>query len=122
MCFSRFAARVLQVGIFLGAAASGHADAVEEFDVSPTRIELSSRLDQVQLLVTEKTASGESRDVTRVVRFEIEGDRVVSIDRMGRVRAKSAGRTVVRVRHAGILRQIPVVVARGNAVHQCTKA
>ena len=100
MCFSRFAARVLQVGIFLCAAASCHADAVEEFEVSPTRIELSSRLDQVQLLVTEKTASGESRDVTRVVRFEIEGDRVVSIDRMGRVRAKSAGRTVVRVRHA----------------------
>ena len=117
MCFSRFAARVLQVGIFLCAAASGHADAVEEFEVSPTRIELSSRLDQVQLLVTEKTASGESRDVTRVVRFEIEGDRVVSIDRMGRVRAKSAGRTVVRVRHAGTIRQIPVVVASGFADH-----
>ncbi|GIS63693.1 MAG: hypothetical protein CM1200mP2_59180 [Planctomycetaceae bacterium] len=34
----------VQVGIFLCAAASGHADAVEEFEVSPTRIELSSRL------------------------------------------------------------------------------
>ncbi|GIS63692.1 MAG: hypothetical protein CM1200mP2_59170 [Planctomycetaceae bacterium] len=36
---------------------------------------------------------------------------------MGRVRAKSAGRTVVRVRHAGALRQIPVVVASGFADH-----
>ncbi|GIT31340.1 MAG: hypothetical protein Ct9H300mP1_33860 [Planctomycetaceae bacterium] len=93
-------------GIVVCAAAGDHVNAAEEFEVSPSRIELSSRLDQVQFLVTQKTASGTPRDVTRAVRFEIEGDRVVAIDEMGRVRAKAAGRTMVRVQFEGGVRQI----------------
>jgi len=107
--------RVILAGICLCGLCDSRVDAAEQIEISPDRIELSSRLDQVQVLVTQKSASGESSDVTRAVRFEIEGDQVVSIDGQGRVRATSAGQAVVRVRHGALVKQIPVVVAQGFA-------
>ena len=93
----------------------GHAVAADQLEVAPDRIELSSPLDQVQLLVTLKAASGALGDVTRTAKIEIEGAAVVSIDRQGRVRAIAAGEAVLRVGHGELVKRIPVVVGEGFA-------
>ena len=91
------------------------ATAADQLEVTPNRIELSSRLDQVQLLVTLKSASGTLSDVTRKSQFEIVGAEVISIDAKGRVQATAAGDAVLRVGHGELARQIPVVVSAGFA-------
>ena len=102
---------LLGVGVLVGQCVD--VMSADRIVVEPSRIEITSQLDQVQLLVTLVKESGQPRDVTRVSSFNFEGDSVASIDSQGRLQATVAGEATLAVRHGGLVSRVPVVVGEG---------
>ena len=85
------------------------AVADESFDVVPESVELTSRLDRAQLVVT--AASQSSSDLTRGVTYEPADESIVAVDERGRLVPRSDGETTVLVRHGETTVEIPVAVS-----------
>ncbi len=79
--------------------------------VEPTTIALSSPLDCVQLMVTQRNGSGPAVDVTRTVTFVSDDEAVVTIDSLGRVQPVGDGETAVTVREGEMTIAVPVSVS-----------
>jgi WD40 repeat protein/mono/diheme cytochrome c family protein len=82
--------------------------------VEPARIELKSRFDYVQLLVTARTADGDAIDVTRMVHLAPPAD-LLAVDRSGLARPKGDGTGTLTLELAGQSAEVPVVISGTTA-------
>ncbi len=79
-------------------------------EVAPPEIDLRSRFDYVQLVVTGRLESGETADLTRLVQASLSSG-VADVSRTGLVQARSDGKAVLTVALAGRKTEIPVSVS-----------
>lgn len=107
------------LAIVVSLAANTHsADQLAEvrFTVEPSSIELTGRLDRLQLQVTDRS-SERIDDLTRQVTFTVEPPFVLAIDDAGRVRPLADGDTTIVVTHGGETVSVP---AKVSAVEKST--
>lgn len=84
---------------------------VASLDIQPERVVLTGRYAGVQLVVTAKLASGESVDVTRMAKLEIEGD-CAAVTPLGQVSPSRNGSGTLRVKVADKTVSVPVQVSK----------
>ena len=84
--------------------------AAESLVVVPQRATLSSRLDQLQLVVGRRERDNRESDRTRVARFESLSPEVLSVDSKGRVAALKEGQGAIRVHDGDAFRDVFVDV------------
>lgn len=82
---------------------------VYSLQVQPTSIRLTNRFDYAQLLVTAKLQSGDTVDVTRLVKVQVPTP-VAVVSRTGLVQPKSDGFVKVRLALQGKVAEVPVMV------------
>lgn len=83
---------------------------VASLDVQPKSIELTDRFDYAQLLVTGKLATGETMDVTRMVKLELSQP-VLEMSATGLVWPKADGQAELRVIMGSQTVKLPVKVS-----------
>ncbi|MBS0211311.1 MAG: DUF1553 domain-containing protein [Planctomycetes bacterium] len=88
--------------------------AIATLDVQPKAIVLNDRFDYAQLLVTGRTASGESLDVTRMVKLELTSP-VLEMAATGLVWPKNNGEAELRVTLGSQSAKVPVKVTGFSA-------
>jgi hypothetical protein len=81
------------------------------FSVEPASIELTGRLDRVQLQVSARV-SARDEDLTRKVKYTVESDSVLAVDEAGRLRPLANGETTLIVSHGETTVKVPVKVSR----------
>lgn len=86
------------------------APAARQFTVEPSSIELTGRLDRIQLQVTDRS-SDRSDDLTRRVKFTVEPASVLAIDAEGRLRPLADGDATIVVTHGGNTVRVPAKVS-----------
>jgi hypothetical protein len=86
------------------------APAIAQVTVSPPAITLTSPEASQQLLVTEKTAAGQS-DLTRKVKYVVAPPEIVMVDAHGLVQAKAEGTTTLTITTASGELKVPVTVS-----------
>lgn len=97
-------------------ALSAADDSKSPFTVEPSSIELTGRLDRLQIQVTTR-AEGRAKDLTRQVKFAVEPASVLAVDAEGRLRPLSDGEAMVVVSHGKHTVKIP---AKVSAFEQAT--
>ena len=78
--------------------------------VEPVSIELTGRLDRLQLQVSARE-SARHEDLTRTVRYTVESDTVLTVDQLGRLRPLTNGETTLVVTHGESTVRVPVKVS-----------
>ncbi|MCA9073524.1 MAG: DUF1553 domain-containing protein [Planctomycetaceae bacterium] len=81
-----------------------------DIQVTPTIVRLTSDLDRVQLMVTQRESSELSHDVTRQVTYESLAPEIASVSVTGRVSPYQAGETTIRVAAGESSVDVPVTV------------
>ena len=109
----RLSFRFLVSIVALSGVPTGHLRA--EMRVSPSLVVLSGPEATQQLLVTELTTIGQTTDVTRKARYEIEPPAIATIDARGCLHTLSDGQGELIVRHAAMVAHIPLRVE--NVAH-----
>ncbi|MFT4556381.1 MAG: DUF1549 domain-containing protein [Planctomycetales bacterium] len=84
------------------------------FSVEPASIELTGRLDRLQLQVSARD-SARHEDLTRKVKYTVESDSVLAVDEAGRLRPVANGETTLVVTHGESTVRIPVKVSGVDA-------
>jgi hypothetical protein len=79
-------------------------------DVQPAKIILHGRYEAAQIIVTARLASGESADVTRMAKLQLDGG-IAEVTPLGQVKPLSNGTGTLRVEIAGQQASTPVLVA-----------
>ena len=82
---------------------------VAALEVQPSSIALADRFDYAQLLVTARSAAGETADVTRLAKIEAPG--AVEIGKGGLVKGKADGRSQIKVSFGGQSAVVPVEIS-----------
>ncbi|MFO0950326.1 MAG: DUF1549 domain-containing protein [Isosphaeraceae bacterium] len=83
---------------------------VESLTVKPAKIELHSPFDYAQLLVMARLNTGETVDVTRMVKADATGD-IVAVTASGLVRPRADGQGAIKLALAGQVAAVPVTVS-----------
>ena len=83
---------------------------VASLDVQPAKVVLAGRYEAAQMVVTARLASGESADVTRIVRVQLDGG-VAEITPGGQFKPLKNGAGTLRVELGGQSVAVPVEVA-----------
>jgi WD40 repeat protein/mono/diheme cytochrome c family protein len=83
---------------------------VESLAVKPEKVELHSPFDYAQLVVSARLNTGETIDVSRMVKAEAAGD-LVAVSASGLVRPKADGQGVVNLAIGGQSIGVPVTVS-----------
>lgn len=89
-----------------------HCEGVDTspIQVSPAEVGLSSELDRVQLVVTQRGATGSSHDVTQKVTYESSAPEIATVSTAGRITPHMDGETTIRVTSGESSVDVPVVV------------
>jgi hypothetical protein len=115
--------RLLRVWIAGGARFDATREpAVRTIAVDPAERVLDLRDGPSRLRVTATYADGATADVTTLSRFETLNDEVATVDRDGRVTARSPGDTAILARYAGQVLPAQVLVPRPAAPADATGA
>lgn len=84
--------------------------ATSSISVEPASVELSGRLDRVQIQLTDRS-SKQLVDLTRSVNYQVESDSVVSVDKAGRLQPLGGGETTLIITHGDEEVRVPVKVS-----------
>jgi hypothetical protein len=96
----------------LKAEALPEGASVTGLEAQPGRIELASRNEHVQLLITARLASGDTVDATRMAQYEVS-DGLGSVSPPGRFTSLKPGAGKVRATLGGHSVELPVVLSEG---------
>lgn len=80
--------------------------------VEPAEAVLSGPLDRLQIVATGRNSQGHGFDLTRAVEYDVASPDVLAVDGRGRVRPRSQGTGVVRVRYGDQTAEVRVSVGR----------
>ncbi len=83
---------------------------VARLEVHPARIAMTGKYESAQVIVTARLASGEAADVTRLVKFQIDGG-VAEIGATGLIKPLKNGAGTLRVALGSQSAELPVAVA-----------
>lgn len=83
---------------------------IVSLEVSPKAIELSTAFEKNQLLIAGRLANGTTVDVTRMVKFAVAQQGIVSVSNRGLVRVAGQGQTKLSASVGGQTVEIPVNV------------
>jgi hypothetical protein len=83
---------------------------VVSLDVQPAKVTLSGRYAAAQLVITAKLASGDSADVTRIAKLQLDGG-VADVTPLGQVKPLRNGAGMLRIEIAGKTASAAVEVA-----------
>ncbi len=82
---------------------------VVSLDVQPAKVVLTGKYEAAQLVVTAKLASGDSADVTRIAKFQLD-ETLAEVTPLGQVKPLKSGTGTLRVAIAGKNAAVPVEV------------
>ena len=99
----------LIVTVFASNILTAEEPAGAPFTVEPPSIELTGRLDRLQLQVTARTST-RTDDLTRRVGYSVEPASVLAVDESGRLRPLSDGEATLVVTHGETSVRVPVIV------------
>ncbi|MGZ0168730.1 MAG: DUF1553 domain-containing protein [Planctomycetales bacterium] len=100
----------LIIAAFASAISAADDPAAARFTVEPSSIELTGRLDRLQIQVTSHTTA-RTDDLTRQVKFAVEPESVLAVDAEGRLRPLENGEATIVVSHGNSTVRVPAKVS-----------
>ena len=108
-CLHPHVLTTLVLVLFASAISAADKPATVPFSVEPASIELTGRLDRLQLQVSARE-SARHEDLTREAKYHVEADSVLAVDEFGRLRPLNDGETTLVVTHDETTVRVPVKV------------